>query len=70
MLSIDDKIEISKLIQQIFLNCYEGEVYIGLDAYCKWIDDRYQSKLELHNIKCAIQNTIDNLVNEKLRTET
>ena len=59
MLTNDDKIEICKLIQQIFLNCCEGEVYI--------CDDRYQSKLELHDIKCAIQNTIDDLVNEKLR---
>ena len=59
VMNIDQQIEIVKLIQRIFDNCSEGEVSIGGDVYT--------SKLELFDICRAIENTLQDLVNEKLR---
>jgi hypothetical protein len=58
-MDIDQKIEIVKLIQRIFDNCSEKEIYVGGDCY--------DTKLELVDICRAIENTIQDLVNEKLR---
>lgn len=55
----DQQIEIVKLIQRIFDNCSEGEVHVCGDVYT--------SKLELFDICRAIENTLEDLVNEKLR---
>lgn len=58
-MNIDQKIEIVKLIQRVFDNCSEGEVPVCGDVYT--------SKLELFDICRAIENTLEDLVNEKLR---
>lgn len=58
-MNIDQKIEIVKLIQRIFDNCSEKEIYVGGDCY--------DTKLELEDICRAVENTLEDLVNEKLR---
>lgn len=56
---IDKQIEIVKLIQRIFDNCSEKEIHVGGECY--------DSKLELEDICRAIERTLEDLVNEKLR---
>lgn len=58
-MDIDQKIEIVKLIQRIFDNCSEKEIHVGGDCY--------DTKLELEDICRAVENTLEDLVNEKLR---
>lgn len=58
-MNIDQKIEIVKLIQRIFDNCSEKEIHVGGECY--------DSKLELEDICRAIEITLEDLVNEKLR---
>lgn len=56
---IDKQIEIVKLIQRIFDNCSEREIHVGGDVY--------DTKLEVEDICRAIERTLEDLVNEKLR---
>lgn len=65
-MKIDKKIEIVKLIQRIFDNCSESEGVVGTNSDG---DDRYATQLELVNICRAIERTLEDLVNEKLRVE-
>ena len=58
-MNIDQKIEIVKLIQRIFDNCSESEIHVGGECY--------DTKLELIDICRAIERTLEDLVNEKLR---
>lgn len=58
-MDIDTKIEIVKLIQRVFDNCSEKEIHVGGECY--------DTKLELIDICRAVENTLEDLVNEKLR---
>jgi hypothetical protein len=58
-MNIDQKIEIVKLIQRVFDNCSEKEIHVGGECY--------DSKLELVDICRAVEDTLQDLVNEKLR---
>ena len=60
-MDIDIKIEITKLIQRIFDNCSESESPGG---------DGFKSQLCIEDITFAIERTLDDLVNEKLRNES
>lgn len=61
MASIDKQIEIVKVLQRVFDNCSEKEVYIGGECY--------DTKLELEDICRGAERTLEDLVNEKLRIE-
>lgn len=58
---IEKQIEIVKLIQRIFDNCSEKEIHVCGDVY--------DTKLEVEDICRAIERTLEDLVNEKLRAE-
>jgi hypothetical protein len=63
-MNIDQKIEFVKLIQRIFDNCSESEHCVGTNGDG---DDRYESNFSLSDVRWAINKTIEDLVNEKLR---
>lgn len=66
MASIDKQIEIVKVLQRVFDNCSESEEVVGTDPDG---GDYYENRLNVFDICKAIENTLDDLVNEKLRVE-
>ncbi len=63
-MNIDQQIEIVKLIQRIFDNCSESEEITGIDPDG---ENYYEAHLSLFDICKAIEGTLQDLVNEKLR---